>query len=494
MPSSLSKSKFLNGLQCHKSLWFHKNRPDLKPETDASKQALFDEGSYVGELAQGLFPGGEVIQFEGSTFDEKITRTQELINSGVKTIYEATFQYDDILVMVDILHIDKNGWELYEVKSSTGVKLVHENDVAVQYYVLNGSGMKLKKASLAHINNQYIRKGDIDIRQLFNIEDLTKTAKVKQNFVKEELEKMRKALKNGKPRIDIGPHCSDPYDCDFQEHCWKHVPEPSVFNISRLGAEKKWALYDEGILKFKDIPDDYPLNANQTIQVNAELTGKDFIDKEAIEEFWNTLHYPLYFLDFETFNPAVPPFNGIRPYQKIPFQYSLHYQKKKGGKVYHKEFLAKEGTDPRKALAQGLVESIPENSCVLAYNAGFEKGVIRELAEVFPKMKKRLMAIHDSIEDLIIPFRSKAYYKKEMNGSASLKYVLPALIPELSYDEIEISDGGQASSTYATLHLVEDKKERSKIRKDLIEYCKLDTLAMVKILEKLVELIKHARK
>ncbi len=485
---SLSKSKFLNGLQCHKSLWLNKNRPDLKGDIDASKQAMFDEGTYVGELAQGLFPGGEAIRFEEGTFEEKITRTKELISSGIKTIYEATFQYDDILVMVDILHKDKSGWELYEVKSSTRVKPVNENDVAVQYYVLDGSGIKLKKAFLVHINNQYARIGDIDIGQLFNIKDLTKTAKVKQDFVKDEIEKIRKALKKGEPRIDIGPHCSDPYECDFQEHCWKHVPKPSVFNISRLGAEKKWALYDDGILKFKDIPDYYQLNANQTIQVNSELTGKDFIDREAIKEFLNTIHYPLYFLDFETFNPAVPPFNGIRPYQKIPFQYSLHYQKKKVGEIHHKEFLAKEGTDPRKELAQGLVESIPDNSCILTYNAGFEKGVIKELAEQLPKFKKKLMSIHDSIEDLIIPFRSKAYYKKEMNGSASLKYVLPALIPELSYDEMEISGGGQASSIYANLHLVENEKERKKIRKNLIEYCKLDTFGMIKILENLYKI------
>ena len=486
--TSLSKSQFIRGLQCHKSLWLYKNQPNLRKEPDAGLQALFDEGSYVGELAQRLFPGGETVLFEEGTFEEKITKTKNLIESGVKTIYEATFKYDDVLVMVDILNKGRGGWEIYEVKSSTGVKAVHEEDVAIQYYVLSGSGIKVKKASLVHINNQYARKGDIDVKQLFTIDDLTKATKVKQDFVKAELAKIRKALKKGEPEIDIGPHCSDPYDCEFQGHCWQHIPDSSIFDISRLAGEKKWALYNDGIIKFEDLPENYKLNSKQSIQVEAELTGKDFIDKEAIKEFISTIHYPLFFLDFETFNPAVPPFDGIRPYQKIPFQYSIHYQKRKGGKVYHEEFLAEEGTDPRKMLAQGLAEIIPAGSCVLAYNRGFEKGVIRELSDQFPKLKKKLVAIHDSILDLMTPFQNKAIYKKEMNGSYSIKAVLPALVPELSYADMEINQGGQASSIYATLHLVEDKIARKKIRNDLLEYCKLDTLAMVRILKRLAEM------
>jgi hypothetical protein len=486
--TALSKSQFIRGLQCHKSLWLYKNRPDLREEPSPSQQALFIEGAYVGELAREIFPRGTAIKFEEGTFEEKIKRTQELILSGAKTIYEATFQYDDVLVMVDILNKGEDGWELYEVKASTKVKSTHENDVAVQYYVLNGSGLKLEKVFLVHINNQYTRQGNLDINQLFASEDLTRIARTKQGFVLDELQAIRQAIRAGEPRVDISPHCSDPYDCDFQKHCRRHVPQSSVFGISRLSSEKKWALYSEGILGVDDIPEDYPLNQAQKIQVEAELTGKDFIDKDAIRTFLETLYYPLYFLDFETFNPAVPLFNGIRPYQKTSFQYSIHFQKEKEGVVYHEEFLAEEGTDPREKLAQGLVGHIPENSCVLAYNCGFEKGIIRELAKQFPKLNKRLMTIHDSTLDLMVPFQKRAAYKKEMNGSFSIKAVLPAFVPEMSYEKMKISDGIQASSSYATLHLVEDKKTRSEIRKDLLEYCKLDTLAMVKILRKLEKL------
>jgi hypothetical protein len=481
--TTLSKSQFIRGLQCHKSLWLYKNRLDLRAEPDANQLAIFNAGTNVGELAQDLFPDGVAILYEEGSFEEKVAKTRRLINSGVKTIYEATFQFDDVLVMVDILNKGEDGWELYEVKSSTKVKLVHENDVAVQYYVLTGSGIELNKASLVHINNQYTRQNELDVKQLFTIKDLTGIAIAKQGWVKEEIQTIKDAIKASEPRIDIGPHCSDPYGCDFKDHCWKHIPDPSVFNISRLEWKKRWALYNDGIIKFEDLPKDYSLNPKQSMQIEVELTGKSFIDKKAIEEFLNTLHYPLYYLDFETFNPAVPFFDGVRPYQRIPFQYSIHYQETKGSKINHYEFLAEEGTDPREKMAQRLVDDIPEGSCVLAYNCGFEKSVIRELAEQFPQHNKHLMSIHESTLDLMKPFQNRHLYKKEMKGSYSIKYVLPALVPELSYKDLEISEGGQASDTYAQLHLTEDKDEVDGIRESLKIYCKLDTLAMVKILE-----------
>lgn len=481
----LSKSQFIRGLQCHKSLWLYKNRQDLRAEPDSALQATFDEGTDVGILAQKLFPGGHNIEFEGTSFDEKVSRTQKLIDSGVETIYEATFQHDDILVMVDILHKGPKGWDSYEVKKSTAVKLVHEEDVAVQYYVVNKAGLPLNSASLVHINNQYTRRGELDVNQLFTIVNLTEVVQGKQNLITSDLEAMRTALEGDDPEIDIGPHCSDPYQCDFSGHCWTHIPNPSVFNLSRMRSNKKFELYNSGVVKFEDLPEDYPLSQAQKMQVEAELTGTEYFDAPAVRAFLDTIHHPLYYLDFETFNPAVPPFDDTRPYQRIPFQYSLHYQENWDGELQHVEFLAEEGTDPREELVKSLVENISKGACVLTYNRGFEQGVIRELAEQFPRYGKELMTIHDSILDLMAPFQSKAVYKKEMNGSYSIKTVLPALIPEMGYDGMEIGGGGQASSTYATLHLIEDSAERRKIRQDLLEYCKLDTLAMIKIIEKL---------
>jgi len=241
--------------------------------------------------------------------------------------------------------------------------------------------------------------------------------------------------------------------------------------------------------QFEDIPVDYPLSQSQRFQVEAELTGNEIINKEGIKEFLDQVSYPLYFLDFETFQQAVPQFDMLRPYEQIPFQYSLHYIEVEGGELKHSEFLGKEGADPRNELVKSLVDNIPDEACIVTYNSSFEKRIIRELTSKFPQHSNRLMNIHDNIIDLMVPFQNKYFYKPEMKGSYSIKYVLPALVPELSYKELEISGGGQASETYASLHLIKDTSEVDRTRKNLLEYCKLDTLAMVKIMRILEEQI-----
>jgi hypothetical protein len=485
MQDYLSKSRFIRGLQCHKSLWLYQYKPEQRTLPDAALQAVFDAGTDVGLLAQQLFPGGIAIDFEDSSLQEKIEKTKALIARGARTVYEATFQYDDVLVMVDILHKGKPGWEVYEVKSTTRVKDVHLPDLAIQYYVLTGCGLPVSKASLVHINNEYERQGALDIRRLFVMARLTDAVREYQNQVKKDLVAMKKMLEGACPAIKIGPQCSDPYECDFMEHCWSHIPEPSVFDISRLRPYAKFELYYKGIVQFKDIPEDYPLNTSQRMQVEAELTGKTFINRHGIGEFLNNVHYPLYYLDFETFKNAIPPFDHLKPYENIPFQYSLHYQEREGGKLKHNEFLAEEGTDPREEIAKRLTGEIPQKACVISWNMGFEKGVIRKLAEQFPKYSRGLMNIHDNIIDLMVPFQKKHYYTREMNGSYSIKAVLPALVPELSYEDLSIGDGDTASNTYATLHFIKDREEVKRMRKALLEYCRLDTLAMAKIVEKM---------
>jgi hypothetical protein len=371
--SYLSKSRFIRGLQCHKSLWLLNYKPDLRTPPDPSQQAIFDMGTEVGLLAQQLYPGGVMIAFDEKNLDGMADKTKKHIDSHVNTIYEATFKYDDVLVMIDILNRTPDGWELYEVKSSTTVKDVHINDVAVQYYVLTGTGLSLSSASLAHINNQYIRHGAIEVDRLFSIVDLTEAAIEKQGSVKEQLELIRTAISGDIPQIDIGPYCNEPYNCDFRNHCWSHVPDNSIFDLSGLYNTKKFDLYNKGILAFKDLPEGLRLSPSQELQVKVELTGERVVNQEGMKAFLDELYYPLYFLDFETFAPPIPPFDNLRPYQKIPFQYSLHYLEKEGGDLKHKEFLAEEGADPRKVLARSITENIPEGACILAYNFSFEK-------------------------------------------------------------------------------------------------------------------------
>ncbi len=485
MKAYLSKSKFLRGLQCHKSLWLYNYKRGLRTSSDESQQAIFDTGTNVGLLARKLFPNGKEIIFKEGSFNKEIKDTKELINEGVKTIYEATFSHNNVLIMVDILHKGCSGWEAYEVKSSTEVKDIHISDLSIQYYVLSGCGLPISKASLIYINNQYVKKRELNINELFNTTELTNKVEESQGFVEDQLSQMNEMLKGKCPKIDIGNHCDAPYPCDFKDHCWSHIPEYSIFDIRGLYTSKKFELYSKGILALTDIPDDYDLSSSQRLQVASELTNKATINKKAIKEFLDTLYYPLYFLDFETFMSAVPIFESTRAYQQVPFQFSLHVLENENAELKHYEFLAKEGIDQREELIKSLTSLISDKTCIMVYNMTFEKRILRELSEQFPSYKNKLMSIHENILDLMTPFQKKYYYTKEMKGSYSLKFVLPALLPELSYEGLAISDGGDAMNTYATLHLLEDKEEVKKIRGDLLEYCKLDTLAMVELLEKL---------
>jgi len=508
---NLSKSRYISYRQCPKKLWLEISHPELAGEVD---QSIFINGTMVGELARGLFPGGELVHFNSGdqrNIPEMIRRTGELIYSGAGVIYEAAFSANSLLAICDILvradaGADDGGgcdpgedgrqiFDIYEVKSSTQVKDVHILDTAFQQYVLGLCGIAVRDTYLVHIDNQYVRHGALDLDALFAVERITdRTADMQRDIAGFLPDAFLVLGSPDEPACDIGPHCSDPYPCQFMAYCWSDIPERSVFEISHLSGALRFDCYYRGVLTFDDIiKSGVRLNPSQRLQVEAELNDLEIIDTKAIWQFLSRLHYPLYFLDFETFTSPVPLFDGTCPYQQIPSQYSLHYITEEGGKLGHLEFLAQEGTDPRRALAERLAGDIPPEACVLAYNMSFEKSVIRALAARFPDLARRLMAIHDNIVDLMIPFRNKHYYNKEMRGSYSIKYVLPALYPDdpaLSYANLElIHDGSQAAGAFAALTSM-PAEEREKVRAGLLEYCRLDTLAMVKIWEKLREIVK----
>ena len=489
----LSKSLYTRGLQCVKSLWLKKYKKDILTPPDSLQKAVFERGDMVGELACKLFPDGHKIPFDNTTFSQKIELTKKLIDSGIKNIYEATFEYDSILVMIDILHINEDKtFEIYEVKSSTEVKPVYLDDASIQYYVLNGLGYTVKKTNIVHLNSSYIRKDYLEIDKLFTIKDISQEVAELQENIPSHLKNFERFLKDNKnePDISIGEQCLKPYECDAKAYCWRDIPEYSVFDISRLKSAKKFELYHKGIVTFDDIENISSFSTSQQIQILSEKNSKSIINKDAIKEFLDSLSYPIYHLDFETFQQAVPQWRGVSPYMQIPFQYSLHIQHKNGD-LEHKEFLAKEGEDPRYELTKKLVEDIPTDATVLAYNMGFEKGVIKKLAEMFTEFAPRLMAIHDNIQDLMTPFAKKDYYLPSMKGSYSIKQILPALVPDMAkaYKELDfVQNGGQAMQTFAKLALIENKQELKKLREALLKYCELDTLAMVRILERLKEI------
>lgn len=491
MKLSLSKSQFVRGLQCHKSLWLYKNRPALRTPPDAFQQAIFAMGTEVGLVARGLFPGGKEIRYEDGTFQQKAGLTRQYIQEGVKTIYEATFLYDDIIVMVDILHKGGSGWELYEVKSSASLKQEYLNDVSIQYYVLSGSGLQVSRAALVNMNTDYVRQGDIEPGRLFQVNDLTKPVVKNQQNVADAISHMRSMLKKGCPEVDIGPHCTSPYGCDFTEHCWAHIPEKSVFDLTEKGIDK-FDYYSRGIVRFEDL-DLEELNGKQRMQVEAELNGTIYCDGNGIQEFLERLSYPLCFLDFETFMPSIPLYDGTRPYQPIPFQYSIHTLESERDELIHHEYLADVNVDPRERIATDLATHIPEGACVITYNSAFEKSRLRDLAEQFPDLSERLLEIHDRIIDLMPVFRKRYYYRKEMEGSYSMKAVLPALVPDLTYAGLSVCDGSDAMNVFASLRFMKDEEEVRKIRKDLLQYCRLDTLGMVRIVEKLKEVCRQGK-
>lgn len=484
----LSKSQYTRGLQCKKSLWLKKNTPELLTKPDKAMQAVFETGNQVGEFACSLFPNGKEIPYEGTSFIEKIALTKKFIEEGIQNIYEATFEFDGILVMVDILHKGENGWEIYEVKSSTKLSKVYIDDASIQYYVLNGCGYDVSKVSIVYLNNQYIRSDELDIGQLFVKEKITELVLDKQGAIPAQLKIFLTYLNENKTEpndIDIGAHCSKPYPCDAHDYCWKHIPDYSVFNIFNMGS-KPIGLYKDGIINVEDIPEKKLTTERQKFVVDAWIHRHRVVDKDEINYFLSTLTYPIYHFDFETFMQAVPEFKGTKPYQQIPFQYSLHIEHE-DGTLDHVEFLGVEGTDPREKLIKSMIANIPEGKTILVYNENFEKTRLKELARDFPEYSQQLNGINSGIVDLAEPFRKKYYYEPEMKGKYSIKIILPILVPDMAsaYKELDlVQNGGDAMNIFPRL-INMSHKDKSMYREALLKYCHLDTLAMVELLKKL---------
>ncbi len=464
-----------------------------KFDDSVMNQSLLDAGSMVGDIAMGYFGDFVEVPFNRDDYEGMISRTQELFEANTPIICEATFSYDGNLCMVDILYVEEDGVRIVEVKSSTHMNDIYYYDMAYQAWVLSMCGLNVKSVSLMHLNNEYMREGELDLRQLFAIEDCTDEVSFMAGNVAATVDDLKAfAELKSEPDYEIGVQCKKPYECGYRGWCWRYVPRPSVFDLNHMTMKKALAYRDDGVITLADaFQRDIPLNSRQRVQVKAEAWDRDeFVDKAAVRRFLDDLSFPLYFLDFETFQPAIPLFDGTKPYQQIPTQYSLHILRGPKGELEHREFLAEAGTDPRRAVAEHLVADVPADACTLAYNMGFEKGRIRELADAFPDLAEHLLAINEGMHDLIVPFRNGDYYVRAMGGSNSIKAVLPALFPndhELDYRALEgVHNGGEAMDAFARMAEMEPD-EVARTREQLLRYCELDTLAMVKIWQKLVE-------
>ncbi len=487
MEPALSKSTFIRGLQCEKSLFLHKHHFALKDKTTPHLQAIFDQGSAVGKLAQKLFPGGvDASPDDHFRIQESVGKTREHLKNGIAVIYEATFQFNGVIAALDILVREKEGWKAFEVKSSTSISATYLQDAAIQFYTIVNAGIDLKDISIVYINNQYVKNGPVNVHELFTVESVYDRIQELLPLIPGQVARLKEVIQSPSvPSIDIGSHCSSPYHCDFMEHCWKHIPDYSVFDISGLRINKKMELYTKGILTLNQVDRQSSLlSDSQKLQVGSEQDGSRHFDSAEIQTFIRALIYPIYYLDFETMGSAIPVFEQSRPYQPLVFQYSLHIEREEGS-LSHREYLAEPDPkkDPRPEFIEQLIKDCGTDGDILVYNISFERNKLADLLLLFPHYSNEINGIMDRLKDLMIPFQKKWYYVPEMKGSYSIKYVLPALVPELSYDDLEIKEGGSASAIFTQMVLGEFKGDLEQTKKALLAYCRLDTLGMVEILK-----------
>lgn len=496
-----SKSKYTQGVQCPKMLWMHKNMPDQFDDS-VMDEAILETGNAVGDIAMGYFGPFVEVSFDRTDPDrykKAVEETRRYIQGGERTICEAAFSLPGYFCMVDILRLrDDGSFDVIEVKSSTKMHDIYYHDLAFQCWLIEECGHTVSTASLMHINNEYVREGQLDLKGLFTLEDHTPEVREMIPEISKRLEAIAKiADSESEPTVSIGVHCFTPYECGFRHWCFRDLPRNNVFEICGLWKKRAFEFVERGSAGFDELIGDIDafsqLTKKQQMQVLSEVNNAGpVIDACSIADFLDTLSFPLYFLDFETFQEAVPSYEGQRPYEQVTSQYSLHWLETPDGVLQHTEFLGAAGTDPRREVAEKLCADIPKDACVLAWNMGFEKNCIRSMAELFPDLSDNLMLIHDNIRDLMDPFKNGAYYLKEMKGSSSIKKVLPALFPqdpELDYCMLEgIHDGGEASNAFE--HLAElPASEQMVVREQLLRYCELDTLAMVRIWERLKKTI-----
>ena len=496
---TLSKSRFVSGNQCEKKLYFDVYRKELRRPVSPEQQALFDTGHQLGALAQLVFGGGRDATTDmNSKWGVAIERTRQWLSEGVTTIYEATFSVPGGFAALDILHhADGERWAI-EVKSSTSVKEYHLTDASFQYFVMKKAGFAPDKVFLMHINNKYVKQGEIDPTLLFHLEDITEQVLSNQPFVAQQHAALIEMLSAAaEPQKDIGKHCGKPFSCDYMHHCWAHLPENNIFDLSNARG-KDWLLYKQGIYSLSDVPDDFPLNHRQELQVSGVKNNAQHIDVAKIKDFLSTFEAPLYFFDFETINPALPVLDGTRPFEQVPFQYSLHITDLAGNVIEHREFLASpedfsdvNKTDPRLQLIRHLKSVVGEGGTMVAYNAPFEKTILKALAVSFEEEKAFIDSLIVRFADLLTPFSSGWYYKPEMGASASIKSVLPAIEPGFSYKELPIGNGGLASSTFHDMITKKFTGDKNTTTRDLLAYCERDTEGMVVIYRHLIDLVRE---
>lgn len=472
----LTKSLYMSGQQCPRLLWF--SFRNQLPELSLYDQHKFTQGREFEKYVKKLFPDGTDL----GTLEpgENIKETQNLIRQG-KTIFEASMVYKNLFFKGDILECSSDGWNLYEIKASTEVKKEHIPDLAFQKYVCEKSGINIKKCFIKYINKEYIKQNSIDPKDLVLQEEVTEKVNQVKNVEENSEEYIKIIEQDNSPKILISKNCNNPYECPFKKACWGNLPEYHVLQLTDW--RKHWELFEDGILDIKDIPKNVELSPKDQLIKKAVDENNILITQDKISDFLKDLQCPLYYFDFETFDTAIPMFNQTRPYQKIPFQYSLHIQDE-NNKVSHFDFLASGDKDPRPSLLRKLENEIGKTGNIIVYHKSFETGILKDLARDFPGNKDWIENMIDRIVDLEEPFKKLYCYHPKQKGKTSLKAVLPAITGK-DYSNLEISDGTDASMQFFYSHIQPELNNLEKIRENLLNYCGLDTEGMIWIIEEL---------
>jgi len=482
----LTKTKFVAGSRCLKRLYLAVHSPELAAQPGDSDQTIIDQGQEVGLLARGMFLGGVAV--ESRNREEAIRATRELIgNPEIPAIFEGAFEHRDVFVRVDILQRRQDRrWRLIEVKSTTDARDHHLDDVAIQHRVVARSGVDLAASCLAHVSREYVYAGgSIDVHRFFRIRNLTRQVESLQPEITSQLRTEFRVLEMPEaPDIAPGRQCSHPITCEFFDHCNEPVPDDHILRLPRIHASTVAKLAALGVESIHDIPEDYPLSSRLRHARTAVQMGKPWFSPELKDEL-KGLKYPLFYMDFETVNPAIPRFAGMRPYDLIPFQWSVHLQRQPGATPEHFEFLANDKSDPRPAFISALCDALGDRGSIVVYHQQFESQRLCDLALWLPEFSARIKKIQSRLRDLLPIIRDHVYHPK-FGGSFSLKSVLPALVPEMTYEGMEVADGQAAGLAWESLIGGDcSESERQRKRKALLEYCGQDTLGMVRLAERL---------
>ena len=488
-PFGLSKSRLTDFEQCARKLWLSVHRRDLAVRDEANQYVL-DRGHEIGAIACSLWPNGVMVDADPD-LAAAVNRTAALMATADRQpLFEATFVHQGVLVRVDILVPGDDGaWRMYEVKSTASVKAYHLNDLATQAWVLGGAGVSLSYAAIQHIDTSFVLERAGDYGGMFKSRDLTPDIRPLVAGREAVVEVARAVLAGPEPAILPGVQCRRPFDCEFQAWCGKSLPagpEWPIALIPRIGERlaQEWA--QDGILDLRDVPEGAMSGVAERIR-RVTRTCEAYLDRDGVRRAVAGWAFPRAYLDFETIGFAAPRWVGTRPFQNLPFQFSCHIEAA-DGELIHTGFLSLDGDDPRRSLAERLVEVLGRGhqGAVIAYNAAFERSVVRELAEVFPDLAEALREIAARIVDLL-PVTREHYYHRDQRGSWSIKAVLPTIAPHLSYDDLDVGDGQMAQLAWLeAVDRTTPPEKRQAIGEALEAYCARDTEAMVVLLRKLI--------